>query len=191
MGAFTVFPRRDVAPASVERAELAGGPRVLQRSRRAMNAASNLAGGVVAAGGVTQFTISFPNLIATAVGTDGALPQNTRVRVGILGTVLSTDAGGVPFLQLQAAQLQSASGLLAVPLTSGSPLGLANGAALAGVLEFDSNDLQYIGATSAPSASIVIQIKNSDASNHDVTAFSASVFVETVQYDRPLQGEPI
>lgn len=187
--ALDVFPFRNVAPPSVERGPGALPPAVLQRSRRALNASSAGLPTTVPAGGVVQFTIQFTNLIATAVGTDGALPANTRVRVGVLGTVLTTDAGGVPFLQLQAAQLQAASGKLAVPLSSGSPLGLANGAALGGLLEFDSNDLQYIGATSAPTASIVIQIKNADASDHQVTAFSASLFVETVQYSRPLQGE--
>lgn len=164
-------------------------PRVLMRSRRAASATSSGLPTTVPAGGVVAFTITFSQLIATAAGV-AVLPQNTRVRVGMLGATLTTDAGGAPFLQLQSAQLQTASGAIAAPLSSGSPLGLANGATLGGVMEFDSNDLQYLSTQVAANVSLVLQIKNSDSSDHQVTAFAASVYVETEQLDKPMQGNP-
>lgn len=154
---------------------------------------SATAGGLpaaIAGGAVLQVTLTFTNLISGAATGPTALPNNTRVRVGMLGSTITTDSGGTPFLQIQSAQLQTDNGLIAQPLTTGSPLGLANGAALGGEIDFDSNDLLQIGG-SAISASIVLTIKNSDSSSHDLNAFSAQLFVETVQYDKPLQGEPI
>lgn len=163
--------------------------KVLIRSRRVTSSTLATLPTSIAAGAVTAFTLSFPNAIAASAGADGALPNNTRVRVSMLGSTITTDTGGAPFLQVQSAQIQTDSGAICQPLSTGSPLGLANGAALGGEMIFDSNDLQYIGGT-APSVSIIIAIKNSDVGAHSLNAFSAAIVVETVQYDQPLQGEP-
>ena len=183
MGAFG----RNLVPSSTDRENRA--PRVLMRSRRAMQATLSTLPTSIAGGAVTAFTLTFTNLIAGAASGAAALPNNTRVRVGMLGSTITTDAGGVPFLQIQSAQLQTDAGAICQPLSTGSPLGLANGAALGGELDFDSNDLQYLGG-SAVSVSIILTIKNSDSGAHSLNAFTAALFVETVQYDQPLQGEP-
>lgn len=160
-------------------------PEVLQRSRRI---GSGTAGGlpvVVGAGAAVMITATVDDLVASE---EAPLPANTRVRLWVLGCTLTTDAGGSPFLQVQNANLQTGGGAISTPLNTGSPLGLLNGAALAGELNFDSNDAAALGVP-AENGQVLILVKNPDAAGHNVTAFSVTLGVETVQYDAPRQGD--
>ena len=138
----------------------------------------------VTAGGVLSVTATVTNLFLGASAA-GRLPQNTRARLLVLGSQFAADAGGQPFLQLQACQIQVAGGVLSAPLNSGSPLGLFHNAAVQGLLEFDSRDLDKLGLTVA-NASVVVVVKNPDVADHTITAMTVTLAAVTSQYDSPL-----
>lgn len=133
----------------------------------------------VGAGAVAQVT-------TTIVGLLKALPAADAVaRVSILSSAMTTDAGGQAFIAIQNANLQSGGGAVSGPAFTGSPLGLAHGSVFQGEMRFHSEDVP----AADDNASLVVLVKNSDASSHNVTALNLTLVLEAVIFDAPVYAE--
>lgn len=108
--------------------------------------------------------------------------RHTRIKVSVLASVLTTDSGGQTFINIESANLQSASQQVVQPCFTGSALGAYNAAALQGSVEWDTDDLQQLAEAAPTNMQIVIVVNNSDSSNHNVTGATATLLVEATQY---------
>lgn len=132
---------------------------------------------------VTVTAGSIATLTATATGVLSDVQQtHTRIRSSVIGSAVTTDSGGQTKIVVESANLQNLSGAFAVPLSTGSPLGLLNEAAFAGELEWDTDDVQQLQNTQVANLEIVIVVLNTDSSNHNVTAGTFTILIEWSQY---------
>lgn len=163
-------------------------PKVLSRVRKI--AQGTAVGLPIAIGAASQATVTIP---FGGVLADITKLSHTLIRVSVLATVLSTDAGGATFINIESSNIQSGAGTQVVqPCFTGSALGAYNGAALQGSMQWQTDDLLELNLTPPNSASIVIIANNSDSAGHNITGATATVLVEATQYaDRYLGGDAL
>lgn len=152
-------------------------PRVLSRWRR--TATGTAAGLPITVNASSQATVTIP---LSSCLEDITPMSHTQVRCRVYSTTLTSDAGGAPFIGIQSANLQTGSQQVVQPCSTGSSLGAYNGAALAGELEFNTDDLPI--ASNPPSAlQLVIVVSNTDSGGgHTVTGATATCVIEATQY---------
>lgn len=151
-------------------------PAVLLRGRVLIQATVTGLPVTVTAGTIASLTATF------TPDASFAKPSHTRIRISVWGSKLTTDSGGQPFITIQSANLQLATSQISQPLNSGSSLGAYNGSTLNGFVEFDTDDLTVLGITPPTTFAVVIVVKNSDSSDHQVTGGTTAVLIESTQY---------
>lgn len=151
-------------------------PKILSRSRRVAAATASGLPIAVAAGAIVTVTIAF-----SGATTDLNRQSHTRIRISVLGSAgLASDSAAN--ITIQTANIQTASGNISQPLNTGSSLGSFDSSVLSGYMEYDTDDLPAITATQPTGFSIIIVVKNSDASGHNVTAATCYALIEATQY---------
>lgn len=159
-------------------------PKVLSRIRKIAQATAASLPITVANAAQASITIPFTGCLS-----DLRNLSHTRVRVSVFASVLTTDAGGATFVNIESANIQTGSQQVVAPCFTGSALGAYNAAALQGSLEYDTDDLLELGLAAPSAIQIVIVVNNSDSSGHQVTGATATILIEATQYaDRYLGG---